>query len=270
MRLPWRYVFVVAALAAGLLLLPACGGEEEKEAEEAPTAAAAATEEGETPEAAPTKEEEEEGEVQYSPSGLEELDSYRYRVEFKIQGAAEAAEGEIGFTQEGAFVAPDRSQAKCTGSFGPIQMEEEVITIGETTYVKSSGSASFAEGEPTFCTSTYSPEELGGTFITAQDIQGLKGEKEEVNGVDAIHFSIDRAAVEEILGLARAFGAEATELEQLPEDLAFNIDVWVAEDGGWPVKQLFEFSGTEEGREMSFRLEANVTDVNSDIEIEAP
>ena len=45
----------------------------------------------------------------------------------------------------------------------------------------------------------------------------------------------------------------------------------LAEDGGWPVKTIFKFSGEQDGQEISFQLEANVTDVNdSDIKIEAP
>jgi hypothetical protein len=44
----------------------------------------------------------------------------------------------------------------------------------------------------------------------------------------------------------------------------------LAEDGGWPVKIPFDFSGDVDGAEVSFQLETNVTDVNPDIEIEAP
>lgn len=45
----------------------------------------------------------------------------------------------------------------------------------------------------------------------------------------------------------------------------------LAEDGGWPVKTIFKFSGEQDGQEISFQLEANVTDVDDpDIKIEAP
>lgn len=273
MKFPWRCLLVVAALMAGSLLLVACDDEED---EAAPPAAATATEEAavdeDGEEAAPTATEEaEEDGAAVVPSDLESLDSYRYKVELTIEGiggdGVEGFEGPFAIKQEGAFVAPDSHQARCSFDLGPLTMEEEVITIGGTTWVKSAESPSFTQGEPTFCTGDFTPQEIVGTFPT-EDITGLKGDKEKVNDVDSVHYSLDEADVEELLAFARAMGAE--DAEDIPEDLEFNIDVWFAEDGGWPVKMIFEFSGDVDGEEMSFKLEANVTDVNSDIEIEAP
>jgi hypothetical protein len=271
---PWRCLLIVTALVAGSLLLVACDGEEDEEA--APPAAATATEEvvdedGE--EAAPTATEEAEDEdgAAVVPSDLADLDSYRYNVELTIEGMGgegmEGFEGPFAIRQEGAFVAPDKHQAKCSFDLGPLSMEEEVITIGGTSWVKSAESPSFQEGEPMFCTGDFTPGEIFGTF-PAEDIESLEGDKDEVNGVDAIHYSVDRAQLDELLALALAMGGEGA--EDLPEDLEFNVDVWLAEDGGWPVKILFDFSGDVDGGEVSFTLESNVTDVNSDIEIEAP
>jgi hypothetical protein len=279
MKRAWTYLLLAAALMAGVLLLVACGEEKEEAAEETPAAAeTTAPAEGETPEATAEETEAETSEAtaeegaEFSPSALEDLDSYRYNVQLTIEGAGgeEAAgfEGPFGMSQEGAFVAPDSHQAKCSFDMGPLSMEEEVISIGGETWVKSSESPSFEKAEPTFCTGDLTPAEIASS-LSSEDIRKLKGEKEEVNGVDAVHYSLDKAGLEELLGLAQALGAEDT--EQLPEDLTFDIDIWLAEDGGWPVKTIFAFSGDQDGQQISFTLEADVTDVNDpDIKIEAP
>ncbi len=266
MKRAWTYLLLAAALMAGVLLLVACGGEKEEAAAETPAAAeTAAPAEGETPEATA------EGGVEFSPSALQDLDSYRYTVELSIEGLGEEVEGfegAMGMSQEGAFVGPDSYQATCSFDMGPLSMKEEVISIAGETWVRSGDSSSFEQGEPTYCTEDFMPGEIAGG-LAPEDIMGLEGEKEEVNGVDAIHYSLDESALGELLGLAQMLGAE--DVEQLPEDLTFEIDIWLAADGGWPVKTVFKFSGTQDGQEISFQLEGNVTDVNDpDIEIEAP
>lgn len=281
MKRTWTYLLLAAALMAGLLLLVACAEEEEEEAEETPAATeTAAPTEAETEEAiaeeeeeeAEEAEEEEAEETEFVPSALADLDSYRYSVDLSIEGIGgeeiEGFEGPFAVRQEGAFVAPDSHQAKCSFDMGPLSMEEEVISIAGETWVKGADGASFQEGEPTFCTGDFTPAEIASS-LSSEDIRKLKGDKEEVNGVDAVHYSLDEAALEELFDLAQALGAE--DVEQLPEDMTFDIDIWLAEDGGWPVKTIFAFSGAQNGQEITFNLEANVTDVNDrDIEIEAP
>jgi hypothetical protein len=279
MKRAWTYLLLAAALTAGVLFLVACGEEEEEAAEETPAAAeTAAPAETETEEAVVEEDEEEEAEeaeeadeeAEFAPSALENLDSYRYKVELTIEGMGgemEGFEGAFGMSEEGAFVAPDSYQAKCSFDVGPLSMEEEVISIAGQTWVSSDG-GSFEEGEPTFCSGDLMPSEIAGG-VSPEDIEGLKGEKEEVNGVDAIHYSVDEAEFEELLALAMALGGE--DAEGLPEDVDVSIDLWLAEDEGWPVKTIFTFSGEQDGQVISFMLEANVTDVNDpDIEIEAP
>jgi len=267
MKRAWTYLLLAAALMAGVLLLVACGEEEEEAADETPAAAeTAAPADAETEEAVVDEEEEE---AEFAPSALEDLDSYRYKVEMSIEGTGEdieGLEGALGMSEEGAFVAPDSYQSKCSFDLGPLSMEEEVISIAGETWVSSDG-ASFEEGEPTFCTGEFMPGEIAGG-LSPEDIRGLKGEKEEVNGVNAVHYSLDKAEFEELLALALALGGE--DVEGLPEDVDVSIDLWLAEDEGWPVKTIFELSGEQDGQEFSFKLEANVTDVNSDIQIEAP
>ncbi|MDH5200547.1 MAG: hypothetical protein OEW93_06650 [Candidatus Bathyarchaeota archaeon] len=271
MKRAWMYLLFAVALLAGVLFLVACG-EEEEAAEETPAAVeTTAPAEGETPEATVETEEEGEEGAEFSPSALEDLDSYRYKAELSIEGMGEemeGLEGAFGMSEEGAFVAPDSYQAKCSVNMGSLSMEEEVISIAGETWVKPGDSPSFEEGEPTFCTGEFTPSEIA-SALSPEDIRRLKGDKEEVNGVDSIHYSLDKAALEELLGLAQALGAE--DVEQFPEDVTFDIDIWLAEDGGWPVKTIFAFSGEQDGQEISFQLEANVTDVNdSSIKIEAP
>jgi hypothetical protein len=281
MKRAWTYLLLAAALMAGVLLLVACGGEEEEAADETPAAAETVAPEADETEEAIVDEEEEEAdeeeeeeadeEAEFSPSALQDLDSYRYKVELSIEGLGaevEGLDGSMGMSQEGEFVAPDSYHATCSLDMGILSMEEEVISIAGETWVRSDDSPSFEQGEAMYCTGDFMPGEITGG-LAPEEILGLEGEKEEVNGVDAIHYSLDESGLEELIGLAQILGAQDT--EDMPEDLTFQIDIWLAEDGGWPVKTLFEYSGEQDGQQISFRLEGNVTDVNDpDIEIEAP
>jgi len=234
-------------LAAGLFA--ACGGGDEEEE--------AATDK--TPEAA--------AEVASAPAeALAKLESYRIDLRFTLEGAADGEMGLLGVDLEGAFVAPDRSQARVSARLDELELEEESITIGDRTWVKIGDS--WVEGEAQFELDDLSPASLL-EGLSPEQLRLLKPSKETVNGVKSLRYSIGRGDIDALRSLGALLGDDEA-LEDLPEE--FNIDLWLAEDGGWPVRVTMTARGAiDEGDEISLDFSLDVTDVNDpDIEIEPP
>ena len=258
-RFPLRYLAAVLILL-GATVLSACGGggkEEEAARDKAPEAAATAAV---TPE-------EGAAEVTSGPAeAFAKLESYRVNMRLIMEGATAEAPGALSLDLEGAFVAPDRSQIHVSARLDDLKLEEESITVGEQTWVKTGDN--WVEGEPEFQLSDLSPgsllEELG-----PEQLRLLKPSKETVNGVDSLRYSIDRADVETLRSLGALFGQDGG-LENLPEE--FNVGLWLAEDGGWPVRVTMTARGAMDGgEEMSLDFSMDITDVNDpDIKVEPP
>jgi len=261
LRSPLRCVVaLLVLLAAGLLV--ACGGDgDEKEAAEQqpPTAAEATTaatpeEGGATDEAAAPAE------------AFADLESYRIEMRFTLEGGTGDAAEALAMDLEGAFVAPDRSQAKVSARLGELELEEETITIGDQTWVKTGDV--WVEGEAQFDIGDLSPASLL-EDLQPEQLRVLKPTKETANGVESLRYSIDRKDIESLGNLSSLFG-DGEGLEDLPED--FDIDLWLAEDGGWPVRLTMAAQGViDGGDEMSLDFSLDITDVNdAGIEIEPP
>ena len=89
--------------------------------------------------------------------------------------------------------------------------------------------------------------------------------KETVNDVPANYCGIDKATYEQLSAL---FGGTEEEMGDIDE---LNLEMWLAEDGGWPVRLRVDMAGTDEsGQEFKAKLEMDVTDANEDIEIKPP
>ena len=245
----------VRALAVGALslsiLLSACGGGEDQTAKEA----------GETP----------------TPDGqaipiasLAELKSFRYSITMHIEipgledqllpgFAALLSDVEI----RGASVAPDKSEMQMTlGESGQVM---GAVAIGERTWFSSVEEwTETPNGAPDV--SLLSPENVSGSVIDEKAFAGAKPAKEKMNGVDALHYTADQSglgSLADLLGVAEPENDVPVETR---------MDLWLTEDGGYPVRVLIDARGTDaEGREMSVQLELNVTDLNDPgIEIEPP
>jgi len=293
-------IFPVALAAIlGLALLAACGGGGDEETEEGgtatPTAAAAAagnvsvtgtprvgataTPEEETPSASPTG-----GSAQNV--GCEfpsDIKSFRFTMTMKANlpstpeagtpatqeplgdflGALSGLMGDM--QMEGAVIVPDRSSMEMTvgghefGSFVQIGSQSWMKVTGLTDWQEQPASESeFLFSPLDFCKTT--EEDLSST------LSGLEGEKETVNGIEAVHYHIDKAD----LTLLQDFLGSTGDLGQLPEK--FNLDVWLAEDGDWPVRMSFAASGKDDqGQPLSFEILVEFKDFNdSSIQIEAP
>jgi hypothetical protein len=254
-----RCLAAVVILLAGSVLAACGGGGKEdgvaKESAPEPAATAAATPE------------ELAAEITSGPAqAFAKLGSYRMKMHLTLEGTTTEASGALAVDLEGAFVAPDRSQTHVNASLDDLPLEEESISVGGQTWVKTGDS--WVEGEPQFKLSDFSPgsllEELG-----PEELSLLEPSKETVNGVDSLRYNIDQADVEAIPSLG-AFLGEDGSVENLPEE--FNVDLWLAEDGGWPVRLTMMARGVMDGdEEMSLDFSMDITDVNDPgVEIEPP
>ena len=120
----------------------------------------------------------------------------------------------------------------------------------------------------------------------------LSGSLEEVNGVSALPVRLDKQAVLDVMEQGSEFksypdvwdehnpvfpGISENAQQVLPRD--FLIELWFAERGGYPVRIVFTYSIGEDdscalcwafGRGMTLRLQMDITDVNTDVQIEPP
>jgi hypothetical protein len=254
-----HYLAALLVLLAASLLAACGGGGDEKEATadettEAPAAAAATTPGAETTEVIPPAQ------------ALADLTSYRLEMRFTLEGGDTEGMGALSMNLEGAFVAPDRSQTNVSAHLGDLELGEEAITIGDQSWVKAGDS--WVEEEPQFDLGDLSPASLLADFDPAQ-LRVLKPSQETVNGVKSLRYSIDRADIESLSGLSSLFGSDEN-LVDLPEQ--FDISLWLAEDGGWPVRITMTAQGAiESGGEISLDFSLDITDVNDPgIKIEAP
>lgn len=238
----------------------------------------------------------------------EDITSYRYTMEMSmeapelmedlmegLEGAGEeeeglgAALGELfgsflmaftqGMTVEGAYVAPDRSWDRMTLGGKPFA---EVIQIGDRSWFRLGGmdwTESGAElpsqeegvtSQVSVTISPTSPEALCeiSTIDVMSTVEGMEPQKETVNDIKALHYHIDEA---DLRLLAALFG-EGEGAEEIPESATGTMDVWLAEDGDWPVRLEAEIRYTdEEGRPITFDVFMEIKDINDpDIEIEPP
>jgi hypothetical protein len=166
---------------------------------------------------------------------------------------------------EGAVIVPDRSSMEMTvgghefGSF---------IQIGSQSWMKVAGLTDWTE-QPSSEDSEFLFSPLDFCETTEEDLSsalsGLEGEEETVNGIEAVHYHLDKAdltLLKEFLGGTEDLG--------LPDE--FNMDVWLAEDGDWPVRMSFEAGGEDdEGEALTFEILVEFKDFNdSSIKIEPP
>jgi hypothetical protein len=171
---------------------------------------------------------------------------------------------------EGAYVAPDRSWARAR--LGGEEFAES-IRIGERSWTRLGG-MDWTEDEagpdwavsasPTF------PEAMCdvGAIDALFALLGVEPQEEAINGIKATHYHIDET---DMLRLAALFG-EVEGAEEIPESAVMTMDIWLAEDGNWPVRMEADIGYTDEaGQSFAFKLFMEVKDINDpDIEIEPP
>jgi hypothetical protein len=163
----------------------------------------------------------------------------------------------------GASVAPDKSEMQMTP--GESGQTMGAVVIGERTWFSSGEEwTETPNGAPDV--SLLSPEKVSGSVIDEETFAGAEPTKEKMNGVDALHYTANQSglgSLRELLGVAEPENDVPVETK---------MDLWLTEDGGYPVRLMIDAGGTDtEGEEVSVQLEMNVTDLNDPgIEIEPP
>jgi hypothetical protein len=164
---------------------------------------------------------------------------------------------------DGAFVAPDKAEAHMRIS--GVTDELSMTVIGDQQWMKwgdlTMGPTAF---EGTLSDMSLAEAMWGGFSEEAGDLTCSSEKKETVNGVPSRYCGIDQASFAELTSL---FGGT----EEMGDIDELSLDMWLAEDGGWPVRMRAHVAGTDQsGQEFDARLEMDITDVNTEIDIETP
>jgi hypothetical protein len=209
-----------------------------------------------------------------SPSDA--LDSFRFSAEISVD-----MDGGLVLSSEGEFEAPDRLGCTVSASLGGLAVgNDELVIVGDDAWldIGEGFEATTADdsdvvqdlalcpGSPTFWED----------FEFIQDPGALRGQPDTINGVDALRYSLGNAA--EAL---ESIGFLPADLEGMTIN---TFDVWVAEDGGWPVAfdvdiladaqaaaDTFGLPLEEAGQQARITMRVDITDVNAtDIHVEEP
>jgi curved DNA-binding protein CbpA len=214
-----------------------------------------------------------------SCGALQDLDSYRYSLELKLDAPAfedtssPAPDDPLNAFAEaltslfsdmrlqGAFAAPDRSQVV-------LDFEGEELewrSIGDQTWVRFADK--WEEQESSAGDELLTPEVVCEDIVLdiASSLSDAAVEDATVNGIDTYHYSVDSEHLEDLPPLL--LGPDSG---NLPDDLSF--DVWLAKEGLWPVQLSFSASDTDDsGQTVELSLDMQVRDINDPgITIEPP
>jgi hypothetical protein len=258
-----RGLLAIALLLLGLALATACGGEEEPQPGESPTPG---------------------GSALSACQAIQDLKSYRYTVHVLVE-SPEPSEAPttplptptapitrhitspviFDYTIDASYVAPDRLDAMTTAKIHTTGEEQElpIVIIGDRRWYKLAGNWVEDPSVPL----GYRPRDICSAVFPDVDLSQAEPETESVNGVKALHYSLADVYSEQ--AMAQIFGA-GSEMDILMKRL--NVELWLAEDGGWPARMEIRSSGLlADGRELRVELTADLTDVNSeDIKVEPP
>ena len=222
------------------------------------------------------------------------LSSYRFAVQFALSfrcGDAERCRsGEAGAGQQGtvaetltaslsgAFAGPDRFQLRCQFAGAGLTMDSEAVAIGDQTWVRSDGGR-FERREAAECDPRLDVTEL------AKELQGeqldqftVAARGERVNGVATTKYVLDldlaRALQDELATFVAMLTVSPTG-QQAPGDTPVNLSadatLWLADQGGYPVKAVFGFRFAAAEAEMAVTMSYDLTDIDSpSVAIAAP
>ena len=281
-----RILGFVLAITLTAVCLAACGGDEEEEATPGAAGTPAATEEAPAAEETPAATEEAPGaeetpaaaEEALTPGSLGNLNSYRYSMKMKVAGLQSliaeqfaalpgqdptAMADSLDMEISGAFVSPDKAESHM--NIAGLDDELTLVVIGDEQWVQFGDlaigpiAAMGDVSELDFALLMWEEfsEEAGGLTCTSE-------KKEKVNDVPSNYCGIDQATFEQLTSL---FGGteETGDIDEM------SLEMWLAEDGGWPVRLRVHVAGTDDtGQEFDAKLELDVTDANEDIEIKPP
>jgi ABC-type glycerol-3-phosphate transport system substrate-binding protein len=165
------------------------------------------------------------------------------------------------YNVDASVVTPDSYDALMTaGGYEP----SHVIGVGGNYWIELEDG--WMEATPQYGP-PYKPLDVCNSIFPELNLDQAQGEKETVNDVPARHYAfLDTPSGQAI---ATIFGAESDMAILIR---AMDVEVWLAEDGGWPVRMDIQGSGLyADGRELLIHVHVDVQDVNDkDIKIEPP
>ena len=127
-------------------------------------------------------------------------------------------------TMEFAYVAPDRWSVVVTEGG---QECCSYIVVGSQVWYKEAGATDWTEQPPSDEFVSFSPQDFCEVVEELPMSLELKGE-ETVNGIEAVHYQLS----EETSTYEWLVGED--------ESLDYTYDVWLAENGNWPVKIVYD------------------------------
>jgi hypothetical protein len=225
-----------------------------------------------------------EGEAAASCDSISQIQSYRYSINLKLdspafdqppQGTtpsgtpapplsafAEALEALFSDLKlEGAFRAPDRTQVVLRFRGEELELRE----VGDKSWIRVG--ATWQEQDPAQGETILTPSVVCKDIVQeiAPSLGEVDAERETINNVDTDHFRLDKADVKR---LPELLGADPE--ADLPEK--FQVDVWLARDGRFPVRLDIGAADTDEqGNPIGLSLFMEFRDLNDPgIAIEPP
>jgi hypothetical protein len=279
-----RILTLIMATILAVVSLAACGGGGEEKgtppAAATPTgtvtatpAAAGTPSEVGTPTAEATPSEE-----ALAPGSLSGVNSYRYTMNMDLHGLQSligeqmaalpgqdptALADHLQMEISGAFVAPDKTESHM--SISGVDQELVLTVIGDQEWVSMGDMAIgpiAAMGD--ISDLDFASMMWQGFSAEAGGLTCASEKQETVNGVATRYCAIDSATFEQLTAL---FGGteETGNVDQM------DLEMWLAEDGGWPVRVRVHVAGTDDtGQEYDAKLDMDITDVNEAIEITPP
>lgn len=177
-------------------------------------------------------------------ANLDKLDSYQFTE--TIAGSsmgAQATSDSSGTTISGTVI--NKPDKRLSINYGGTQ----IVVIGDQQYMSSDGTTWTAAGTSASAFTSMLPTQLYGTWFDAF-ASGYKPAGDDTqNGVACIHYKGDTSLSGMYSTIA---GVQGT----------FTSDLWVAKDGGYPVKGVLAYSATSGGKGGTFGYSLDVTHVN--------
>ena len=280
-----RTAVLLLVLAA---VLASCGGDDENGDADAESGTGAAGAAAPAAPAAPAADGD--AATDGGADALTDLTSFRYDMTVEVSGDAAGGGGlpsglsldlNLSMTISGAVIAPDREQTELTADLGFLQVQLEMIRIGDRAWMRELGGDWEEQAELggdalglDFAVSPidlFGGGELGGGLEALGTVVGdLDGTPETINGVEALRYELTADQ------FARAFpdSGEFTDIAGVDATGAegeFTTTIWVARSSGIPVRLVMDGASAIDGAESSIHVELNLRDLNSDeIAIEPP
>jgi hypothetical protein len=162
---------------------------------------------------------------------------------------------------DASLVSPDRIAAEITAGVGE---PFSAVIIGDQHWITSGGEWEEVGQQYVI---PYQPLEICNALFPEIDLDQAQGEKETINGVEAQHYTL--TDIPSGNSMALIFGAES-DMDILFQSL--DVELWVSEDDGWPVRMDIQTSGLYgDRRELKGHVQIELRDINDkDIKVEPP